>query len=162
MPLQMKQFLSLLSFCSFFLLFYTPSVSGQSSADAAKSKLHGVWQGKATVDFGFGYREEFEYELLLRQYGKKIEGYSTTVLIKNGKRYSAYAAVQGEFTKTLLKCRETHNVREDKMPNSSWVPFSKMELILKNVHNRYILEGLYQCPDSTGGRLILERKPPRV
>jgi hypothetical protein len=146
----------LLSLSFMHFAFLTPSVSSQ------KINLNGIWQGKASVDFGFGYREEFEYELLLTQKGKKIVGYSTTVLIIRGKRYLAKAAIEGELKGKYLKCYETHNVYEDKIPNSGWVPFSKMELIYKEKANYHTLEGLYECPDKTGGRLLLERKPPRV
>ena len=45
-----------------------------------KTDFSGIWSGMASVDFGEGYKEEFEYELLLRQEGKKIVGYSTTIL----------------------------------------------------------------------------------
>lgn len=132
------------------------------SVPAARTDLNGIWQGKASVDFGFGYRSEFEYELLLTQKGKQVVGYSTTVLIIQGKKYIAKAAVVGEVNGKFFKCYETHNVYEDKIPNSGWVPFSKMELIYKEKANYHTLEGLYECPDKTGGRLFLERKPPRV
>ncbi len=139
-----------------FLFLSPPSIWAQ------KTKYSGIWQGKATVDYGFGYREEFEYEMVLTQKGNKVEGISTTVLTIGGKKYVAKAVIEGEINGNFLKCRETHNVYEDKLPNSGWIPFSKMELIYKTKANYPILEGLYECEDKTGGRLILERKPPRV
>ena len=146
----------------FSLGFLHFAFSAPPSAPLSKVNLNGIWQGKATVDFGFGYREEFEYELLLTQKGKTVTGYSTTVLVVRGKKYLAKAAIVGEIKGKYFKCHETHNVYEDKIPNSGWVPFSKMELILKEKSNYQTLEGLYECPDKTGGRLLLERKPPRV
>ena len=147
-----------------FLLFCPFLLSSPPSVSAQKPKYSGIWQGKATVDFGFGYREEFEYEMILTQKGKKISGISTTILTINGKKYVAKAAIEGEVNGTFLKCHETHNIYEDAIPNSGWIPFSKMELIYKDKDNNnyQTLEGLYECPDKTGGRLILERKPPRV
>ena len=144
------------------LCFVHFGFSNSPSVLAQRVDLNGIWQGKATVDFGFGYREEFEYELLLTQKGKKVVGFSTTVLIIRGKKYVAKAAIEGEIKGKYLKCYETHNVYEDKIPHSGWVPFSKMELIYKEKANYHTLEGLYECPDQTGGRLLLERKPPRV
>ncbi len=147
------------------VLFFTFSqfvFSSPPSVSAQKAKYSGIWQGKATVDFGFGYREEFDYEMVLTQKGNKVEGVSTTVLTIGGKKYVAKAAIEGEVNGNYLKCRETHNVYEDKLPNSSWIPFSKMELIYKPKANYQTLEGLYECTDKTGGRLILEKKPPRV
>ncbi len=146
---------------SFLNFAFSPPLFRDATA-AKKTNLSGVWQGKASVDFGFGHREEFEYEMLLTQTGKKIVGFSTTTLVVRGKKYIAKAAIVGEIHGKYLKCRETHNVYEDKMPNSGWVPFSKMELIFKEKANYHTLEGLYECPDKTGGRLQLERKPPRV
>lgn len=134
----------------------TPSVSAQ------KPDYNGIWQGKASVDFGFGSRDEFEYELILRQKGKKVTGFSTTILTIRGKKYVAKAVVEGEVNGTYFKCHETHNVYEDEIPSSGWIPFSKMELIYKNKANYPTLEGLYECPDKSNGRLILEKKPPRV
>lgn len=147
-----------------FLLFSPFLLSSPPSVSAQKAKYSGIWQGKATVDFGFGYREEFEYELILTQKGKKVSGFSTTILTINSKKYVAKAAIEGEVHGNFLKCHETHNVYEDPIPNSGWIPFSKMELIYKDKDNTNFqtLEGLYECPDKTGGRLILERKPPRV
>ena len=147
-----------------FLLFSPFLLSSPPSVFAQKAKYKGIWQGKATVDFGFGYREEFEYELILTQKGKKISGFSTTILTIDGKKYLAKAAIEGEVNGNFLKCYETHNIYEDPIPNSGWIPFSKMELIYKDKENSNFqtLEGLYECPDKTGGRLILERKPPRV
>ncbi len=141
-----------------FLLSSPPSVSAQ------KTKYSGIWRGKGTVDLGFGYREEFEYELILTQKGNKISGFSTTILNIGDKKYMAKAVIEGEVNRNFLKCRETHNVYEDPIPNSGWIPFSKMELIYKDKDNNNFqtLEGLYECTDKTGGRLILERKPPRV
>ena len=155
-PLRAKFFaLAFLSFVHF-CFTSTPTVLAQ------KIDYNGIWQGKASVDFGFGYREEFEYELILTQKGKKIVGFSTTVLTIKGKKYVAKAAIEGEVTGHFLKCRETHNVYEDKIPDSGWIPFSKMELIYKMKANYPPLEGLYECTDKTGGRLYLEKKPPRV
>ena len=147
-----------------FIVFSPFLFSSPPSVSAQKAKYSGIWQGKATVDFGFGYREEFEYELILTQKGKKISGFSTTILTIDGKKYVAKAAIEGEVNGNFLKCYETHNVYEDAIPNSGWIPFSKMELIYKDKDktNYQTLEGLYECPDKTGGRLILERKPPRV
>lgn len=151
-----KLLIVLLFSFSQFVFSSPPSVSAQ------KAKYSGIWQGKATVDYGFGYREEFEYEMVLTQKGHKVEGISTTVLTIGGKKYVAKAAIEGEVNGNYLKCRETHNVYEDKLPNSGWIPFSKMELIYKSKANYHTLEGLYECEDKTGGRLILEKKPPRV
>ena len=60
-----KLMIVLLLLFSPFLMSSPPSVSAQ------KAKYSGIWQGKATVDFGFGYREEFEYELILTQIMQK-------------------------------------------------------------------------------------------
>ncbi|MBL7817118.1 MAG: hypothetical protein JNL70_18995 [Saprospiraceae bacterium] len=141
-----------------FSAVYTPSVLAQ------KVDYNGVWTGNATVDFGFGMREKFEYELILTQKKNKIKGVSTTVLTIKSKKYTAKAEIEGEVNGKFLKCYETHNIQEDKIPNSGWIPFSKMELIyrIKTDTNYPTLEGLYQCPDGSNGRLILEKKPPRV
>jgi hypothetical protein len=147
-------------FCLSFIFFCfasTPSVFAQKNAD-----FNGLWEGSGTVDYGFGVREKYEYELILTQKGKKVVGFSTTILTINGKKYMAKAAIEGEINGTYLKCRETHNVYEDELPNSGWIPFSKMELIFKNKANYQTLEGLYECTDKTSGRLLLEKKPPRV
>ena len=145
---------------SFFFLFL--SILMPPSVSAQKANYNGVWTGKATVDYVFGYREEFEYELILKQKGKKVSGFSTTILTIQGKKYMAKAAIEGEINGFYFKCRETHNVYEDKIPDSGWLPFSKMELIYKEKANYPTLEGLYECTDNMSGRLILEKKPPRV
>ena len=147
--------LSILSFVHFHFTISLPSVSAQ------KTDFNGIWQGKASVDFGAGYQDEFEYELLLTQKGKKIEGYSTTVLKIGGKKYVSKALLEGEVRGKSLICREVRNVYEDKLPNG-WVLISKMELMYKDKANYQTLDGLYQCLDKTGGKLLLEKKPPRV
>ena len=151
-----------------FLTFYTPSVSGQKSTKSAakkeanllKTAFNGTWSGKGTVDHGFGIRSEFEYELILEQ--KKdgtITGVSVTFLTIGGKRYSAKALVEGKANKTYLNCAEKYNITEDPLPESSWIPFVKMELILKPDGT---LEGIYECSDKSNGRILLKRKPPQV
>ena len=147
-----------------FFVLPTPSVFGQKTAkkEVQKSKdFNGTWSGKGTVDHGSGSRTEFEYELILEQ--KKdgtITGVSVTFLHIGGKRYCAKALVEGKAVKTYLNCAEKYNITEDKLPESSWIPFTKMELILKN--NATTLEGLYECSDGSNGRIILTRKPPQV
>jgi hypothetical protein len=152
----------------FFLLPFTPSVFGQKNAKSVTKKeaktqngFNGTWSGKGTVDYGFGSRTEFEYELILEQ--KKdgtITGVSVTFLTIDGKRYSAKALVEGKASKTYLNCAEKYNITEDKLPDSGWIPFVKMELILKN--DGTTLEGIYECSDKSNGRIILKRKPPQV
>ena len=147
----------LLASLSFIHFSFTPTPSVQT----VKTDFSGIWGGMASVDFGEGYKDEFEYELLLRQEGKKIVGYSTTVLKIGSKKYVSKAALEGEIRGNTLICREVKNVYEDKLPNG-WVLISKMNLTHKDIHNYQTLEGLYQCIDKTGGKLILEKKPPRV
>ncbi len=144
---------AILSFIHF--NFISPSVSTQ------KTDFNGIWQGKALVDWGEGYKEEFDYEILITQNGKKIVGYSTTVLKIGSKKYISKALLDGEVRGNTIICREVRNVFEDKLPNG-WVLITKMKLDYKEVHNYQTLEGLYQCVDKTGGKLILEKKPPRV
>jgi hypothetical protein len=152
----------------FFLAFYPPSVFGQKKTKSAAKKeikmptgaFNGTWSGKGTVDHGFGVRSEFEYELILEQ--KKdgtITGVSVTFLTIDGKRYSAKALVEGKANKTYLNCAEKYNITEDDLPESNWIPFVKMELILKNDGT---LEGMYECSDKSNGRILLKRKPPQV
>jgi hypothetical protein len=151
------------------LFFYAPSVWGQKKSKSAvnketksKSEFNGTWSGKGTVDYGFGSRTEFEYELILEQ--KKdgtITGVSVTFLTIEGKRYCAKALVEGKASKAYLNCAEKYNITEDKLPESGWIPFVKMELILKN-DGTPTLEGLYECSDKSNGRLILKKKPPQV
>jgi hypothetical protein len=153
-----------------FLIFILipPSVFGQKNTPTTVKKeaktaanFNGTWSGKGTVDYGFGSRTEFEYELILEQ--KKdgtITGVSVTFLTIEGKRYCAKALVEGKANKTYLNCAEKYNITEDKLPDSGWIPFVKMELILKNEGTT--LEGLYECSDKSNGRIILKRKPPQV
>jgi hypothetical protein len=156
-----------------FSFFFTPSVFGQKNAKttpetakkAPKSvgNFNGSWSGKGTVDYGFGNRTEFEYELILEQ--KKdtiITGVSVTFLKIEGKRYSAKALVEGKCKKNYLNCAEKYNIVEDKLPNSGWIPFTKMELIFKTDGTNSTLEGIYECPDGSNGRILLKRKPPQV
>lgn len=150
------KFLLLASF-SFIHFNFTPP----PSVSQVKTDFSGIWGGMASVDFGEGYKEEFEYELLLTQEGKKIVGYSTTILKIGSKKYVSKALLEGEVRGSSLICREVKNVFEDKLPNG-WVLISKMNLIHKDIHNYQTLEGLYQCLDKTGGKLVLEKKPPRV
>ena len=151
----------------------TPSVFGQKNGKNASKKeakspfpFTGNWSGKGTVDYGFGNRTEFEYELILEQ--KKdgtITGVSVTFLHIGGKKYCAKALVEGKCNKTYLNCAEKYNITEDKLPDSNWIPFTQMELILKidgtNATNA-TLEGMYKCSDGSNGRLLLKRKPPQV
>jgi hypothetical protein len=150
------------------LFFCPPSVFGQKSTKSSAKKeakmpvgaFNGTWSGKGTVDHGFGIRTEFEYELILEQ--KKdgtITGVSVTFLQIDGKRYSAKALVEGKATKNYLNCAEKYNITEDPLPESSWIPFVKMELILKTDGT---LEGMYECSDRSNGRILLKRKPPQV
>lgn len=151
--------------CTFFT-FYTPSVFGQKTAKTAKKAadtFNGTWSGKGTVDYGFGNRTEFEYELILEQ--KKdgtITCVSVTFLKIEGKRYSAKAQVEGKWNKTYLNCAEKYNITEDKLPDSNWIPFTKMELIFKMDGVTPALEGMYECSDGSHGRLLLKKKPPQV
>ncbi len=147
----------LLASLSFIHFNFTPP----PSVSLIKTDFSGIWSGMASVDFGEGYKEEFEYELLLRQEGKKIVGYSTTILKIGSKKYVSKASLEGEIRGKTLICREVKNVYEDKLPNG-WVLISKMNLMHKDIHNYQTLEGLYQCIDKTGGKLVLEKKPPRV
>jgi hypothetical protein len=146
--------LALLSFVHF--NFTTPPAE-----PLLKTDFSGIWQGTAQVDFGEGFKDEFEYELLLTQKGRKIVGYSTTVLKIGSKKYVSKALLEGEVRGKTLICREVKNVYEDKLP-VGWVLISKMNLMYKDVHNYQTLDGMYQCLDKTGGKLILEKKPPRV
>ncbi len=145
--------LTLLGFIHF--SFAPPSVP------SAKTDFNGIWQGKALIDWGEGYKEEFDYEILITQNGRKIEGYSTTVLKIGSKKYVSKALLDGEVRGKSIVCREVRNVFEDKLPNG-WVLITKMKLEFKEVHNYQTLEGLYKCIDKTGGKLLLEKKPPRV
>ena len=150
--------------------FYTPSVFGQKNAKTAvktvkksPDNFNGTWSGKGTVDYGFGNRTEFEYELILEQ--KKdgiITGVSVTFLKIDRKRYSAKALVEGKWNKTYLNCAEKYNITEDKLPDSNWIPFTKMELIFKMDGVTPTLEGMYECSDGSNGRLLLKKKPPQV
>ena len=149
--------LALLSFVHF--NFTPPSVLPAKTP--AKTDYNGIWSGKAQIDSGEGFKDDFEYELLLTQTGKKITGYSTTVLKIGGKKYVSKALLEGEVRGKTLVCREVRNVYEDKLP-IGWVLISKMELMYKDVHNYQTLDGLYKCDDKSGGKLILEKKPPRV
>ena len=141
----------------------TPSVFGQK-----KPNFSGRWWGKATVDYGFGSHDDFEYELQLEDKNGIITGISTTTLIIRGQRYTAKAEIVGKGNKTLLICRETHNITEDRLPESSWVPFEKMELIFRIDNDTPTLEGLYNCGKSPegrnqgNGRLLLRKKPPQA
>jgi hypothetical protein len=137
--------------------FYPPSVCGQKKMD-----FNGRWYGISTVDHGFGIRDQYEYELVIQNNKGVISGYSVTVLTQRGKKYTAKAAIEGTAKGTFLKCRETHNIYEDKLPNSNWIPFEKMELIFKFENNQPVLEGLYQMQDNAGGRILLKKKPPQV
>ncbi len=157
-----------------FFIGSTPSVFGQKNAKTAVKKdikaerkaplpFTGSWSGKGTVDYGFGSRTEFEYELILEQ--KKdgtITGVSVTFLHIGGKRYCAKALVEGKWNKMYLNCAEKYNITEDKLPDSSWIPFTQMELILKSDGINSTLEGIYKCSDGSNGRLLLKRKPPQV
>lgn len=156
-----------------FLFFFTPSVFGQKNvkmtgkiakkAPKSPGNFNGSWSGKGTVDHGFGNRTEFEYELILEQ--KKdtiITGVSVTFLKIEGKRYSAKALVEGKCKKNYLNCAEKYNITEDKLPNSGWIPFTKMELIFKTDGTNPTLEGIYECSDGSNGRILLKRKPPQV
>ncbi len=146
----------LLTFLSFIhFSFNSPSES------YAKTDFNGIWQGKALIDWGEGYKEEFDYEILITQEGRKIVGYSTTVLKIGSKKYVSKALLDGEVRGKTIICREVRNVFEDKLPNG-WVLITKMKLNYNEIHNYQTLEGLYQCVDKTGGKLILEKKPPRV
>ncbi len=153
-----------------FLILYTPSVFGQKNAPKTaktvqKSSNHfnGTWSGRGTVDYGFGNRTEFEYELILEQRKDTlISGVSVTFLKIEGKRYSAKALVEGKCKKTYMKCSEKYNITEDKLPESNWIPFTKMELILKMDGVTPTLEGIYECSDGSNGRLLLKKKPPQV
>jgi hypothetical protein len=150
--------------------FYTPSVFGQKTAKTtaktvqkSPNNFNGTWSGKGTVDYGFGNRTEFEYELILEQ--KKdtlITGVSVTFLKIEGKRYSAKALVEGKCKKTYMKCAEKYNITEDKLPDSNWIPFTKMELIFKMDGATPTLEGMYECSDGSNGRLLLKKKTPQV
>ena len=146
-----------LAFYSFIHFSFMPP----PSVSSAKTDFNGIWQGKALVDWGEGYKEEFDYEILITQNGKKIVGYSTTVLKIGSKKYVSKSLLDGEVRGNTLVCREVRNVFEDKLPNG-WVLITKMKLDYKEVHNYQTLEGLYQCVDKTGGKLKLEKKPPRV
>ena len=161
---------NLVVFSCFLFTFYPPSVFGQKNAKmAAKTgqkllnTFNGTWSGRGTVDYGFGNRTEFEYELVLEQ--KKsgiITGVSVTFLKIGGKRYSAKALVEGKWNKTYMNCAEKYNITEDKLPESNWIPFTKMELIFKMDGVTPTLEGIYECSDGSNGRLLLKRKPPQV
>ncbi len=159
-----------LCFNFLFLFFSTPSVFGQKNAKNSTKKeaklqgqFNGTWSGKGTVDYGFGSRTEFEYELVLEQQKDgTITGVSITFLHIDGKRYCAKALVEGKASKTYLNCAEKYNITEDKLPDSNWIPFVKMELILKMDGVTPSLEGLYECSDRSNGRIILKKKPPQV
>lgn len=155
--------LTYLSFIHFCFTSPSPMASGFRSAteSSTKTDFNGIWQGKALVDWGEGYKEEFDYEILITQKGRKIVGYSTTVLKIGSKKYVSKSLLDGEVRGKTIICREVRNVFEDKLPNG-WVLITKMKLEHKEVHNYQTLEGLYQCVDKTGGKLILEKKPPRV
>ena len=161
---------SLISFFCLLFTFYTPSVFGQKNgktaaktAQKSTNNFNGTWSGKGTVDYGFGNRTEFEYELILEQ--KKdgtVTGVSVTFLKIEGKRYSAKALVEGKWNKTYMNCAEKYNITEDKLPESNWIPFTKMELIFKTDGVTPKLEGMYECSDGSNGRLLLKKKPPQV
>ncbi len=161
---------NLIAFFCLLFTFYTPSVFGQKIAKTtakttqkSPNNFNGTWSGKGTVDYGFGNRTEFEYELILEQ--KKdslITGVSVTFLKIEGKRYSAKALVEGKCKKTYMKCAEKYNITEDKLPESNWIPFTKMELIFKMDGATPTLEGMYECSDGSNGRLLLKKKTPQV
>ncbi len=146
----------LLTCLSFIHFSFTPP-----SVSSVKTDFNGIWQGKALVDWGEGYKEEFDYEILITQNGRKIVGYSTTILKIGSKKYVSKSLLDGEVRGKTIICREVRNVFEDKLPNG-WVLITNMKLNFKEIHNYQTLEGLYQCVDKTGGKLILEKKPPRV
>jgi hypothetical protein len=166
--LPLKMLFLILNFS--FLMPFTPSVFGQKNAKITTKKeaknldnFNGSWWGKGTVDYGFGNRTEFEYELILEQKRDgKITGVSITFLKIGGKRYCAKALVEGKWNKTYLNCAEKYNITEDKLPESNWIPFTKMELIFKMDGVTPTLEGMYECQDGSNGRLLLKRKPPQV
>ncbi|MBL7817117.1 MAG: hypothetical protein JNL70_18990 [Saprospiraceae bacterium] len=146
--------LSILSFTH--LSFSTPP-----SVSTNKKDFAGIWQGKAQVDYGEGFQDQFEYELLLTQKGKKVVGYSTTVLKIGSRKYVSKSLLDCKIKGKTLICKEVKNVYEDKLPNG-WALISKMELTIKDTANYQMLNGFYQMLDKTGGRLVLEKKPPRV
>ncbi len=153
-------------FALFFIFFYLNSaiVFAQKVEKLKPTDIEGFWIGTFTVDYGFGKRDLFPYEMSIKRTKNVIEGASASTIEIDGQKYYAKARIKGEIHENYLKCAEFENLFEDKLPTPHfWVSFQKMELILrKRKDNTLYLQGLYEIKDGTFGRIILEKKPPRV
>ena len=129
-----------------------------------KSDLEGYWFGTGIEDISLRNRPQFDYEFQLRVIGNKVEGFSITTLTIDGQKYVAKAKIAGELHDNYFKCRETENYYEERLPTGgSWIPFDRMELILRKRGEKCTLEGLYEVESGKYfGRLKLEKTPPRV
>ncbi len=147
-----------------FFSFNAAFVSAQKVEKLKPNDIEGFWIGTFTVDYGFGKRDSFPYEMNIKRTKNVIEGASASTIEIDGQKYFAKAHIKGEMHDNYLKCAEFENFYEDKLPTPHyWVAFQKMELILRRkANNQLYLEGLYEIKDGTFGRIILEKKPPRV
>ncbi len=148
----------------FFGLMVSVSASAQKIKAVKKSDFEGYWSGTGTEDVNAHHRDKFDYELQLRVTGNKVAGFSITTLTIDGERFVAKAKIAGEIHDNYLKCRETENYYEERLPmGSGWVPFDRMELILRKRGEKCTLEGLYEVMKGKEfGRLKLDKTPPRV
>ncbi len=147
-----------------FGLFISVPASAQKITAVKKTDFEGYWSGTGTEDVNHHHRDKFDYELQLHITGNKVEGFSITTLTIDGEKFVAKAKIAGEIHDNYLKCRETENYYEERLPmGNGWVPFEKMELILRKRGEKCTLEGLYEVMKGAEfGRLILEKTPPRV
>ena len=148
----------------FFGLMISVTVSAQKIQAVKKSDFEGYWSGTGTGDLNVHHRDKFDYELQLHITGNKVEGFSITTLTIEGEKFVAKAKIAGEIHDNYLKCRETENYYEERLPmGTGWVPFDKMELILRKRGEKCTLEGLYEVMKGQEfGRLKLDKTPPRV
>ncbi len=162
----MRNFTPIIKFGLFFIVFtlHTALLSAQVIEKIKPTDIEGYWIGTFTVDYGFGKRDSFPYEMSIKRTKSIIEGASASTIEIDGQKYFARAHIKGEIHENYLKCREFENFYEDRLPHPHyWVSFQKMELILKRrANNQLYLQGLYEIKDGTFGRIILEKKPPRV
>ncbi len=145
-------------------LIVSAPLSAQKAQRVTKSDLEGYWFGTGSEDVNTRHREKFDYELQVRVVGNKVEGFSITTLTIDGQKYVAKAKIAGELHDNYLKCRETENYYEERLPmGTNWVPFDRMELILRKKGEKCTLEGLYEVQGGIDfGRIKLEKTPPRV
>lgn len=153
-----------LIFILFLGLIVVAHGTAQKVKRVKKPDLEGYWFGIGTEDISLRERPKFDYELQLRIIGDKVEGFSITTLTIDGQKYVAKAKIAGELHDNYFKCRETENYYEERLPsNGGWIPFDRIELILRKKGENCTLEGLYEVEGGKYfGRLKLEKTPPRV